>query len=57
MIDVALLGRTPRFDDDDGDDETMVECFRRFVQNESSRAEDGATAWDEPLEMICDRGV
>ena len=36
-MDVALLGRIPRFDDDD-EDETIVDCFRRFVQNESNRA-------------------
>ena len=58
MIDVALFGRTPRFDaDDDDDDDTIVDCFRRFVHKESSKVDDESGTCDEPLDMICDRGV
>lgn len=55
MMDVALFGRTPRFDADD--DETIADCFRRFVHNESSKVDDESGTCDEPLDIICDKGV
>jgi hypothetical protein len=56
MIDVALLGRTPRFDADD-DDEIIVVCFRFFVQNESNKIDEESTGCDGPLAIICESGV
>jgi len=56
ITDVALLGRTPRFDDDDVD-ETIVDCFRFFVQHESSKIDEESTTCDGPLAIICERGV
>ncbi len=57
MIDVALLGRTPRFDAADDDDEIIVVCFRFFVQNESNKIDEESTGCDGPLAMICESGV
>jgi hypothetical protein len=56
IIDVALLGRTPRFDDDD-EDEISAVCFRFRVENESNNIDDESTAWEGPLAIICESGV
>lgn len=56
MMDVALFGRTPRFDEGE-DDETTVDCFRRFGESESNRLDEGLVVWVEPLARICDSGV
>ena len=55
ITEVALLGRIPRFDDDK--DETTVDCFRRFVQNESNKTDEESAICDGPLAIICERGV
>lgn len=56
MIDVALLGRTPRLDADVEEDIT-VDCFRFRFENESNDIDEGSTTCDGPLAMICERGV
>jgi hypothetical protein len=56
MMEVALLGRTPRFDDD-AEDEIIVDCFRFLVQNESNKRDEGSTVCDGPLAIICESGV
>ncbi len=56
MIDVALFGRTPRLDDAD-EDEISVVCFRFRVENESNNIDDESAVWVGPLAIICERGV
>lgn len=56
MIDVALLGRTPRLDADVEEDIT-VDCFRFRFENESNNIDEGSTTCDGPLAIICERGV
>lgn len=48
MIDVALLGRTPRLDVE----EITVDCFRCFVETVSNRNEDESMIDDGPLIII-----
>ena len=57
MMDVALLGRTPRLDDEEDDEVSSADCLRRFEQTESNSIDGDSTMDDGPLAMICERGV